>query len=63
VELTVEVIAHRRNAFGPLHHVEQWPRWTGPGEYVTVGAQWQDEYNLVPCGCMSAPKLSYRTGA
>jgi len=63
VELTVEVISHRRNAFGPLHHVEKWPRWTGPAQYVTTGGQWQDEYNLVPCGCLCVPRLSYRTMA
>ena len=61
VELAVEVVSHRRNAFGPLHHVEKWPRWTGPAEYVTSGDEWQDDYNLVPCGCLEPPVISYRT--
>jgi hypothetical protein len=60
VELAVEVISHRRNAFGPLHLTQKWPRWTGPGQYVTSGNDWQDAYNLVPCGCMTPPRLSYR---
>ncbi len=56
VELTVEVLSHRRNAFGPLRHVEKWPEWTGPAQFATTGDQWQEEY----CGCLSVPKLSYR---
>jgi len=60
-ELCVEVISHRRNAFGPLHHVEKWPRWTGPGEYEPPAEQWREDYNLVPCGCLRPPRLSYRS--
>ncbi len=60
VELAVEVIGHRRNAFGPLHTVEPRPRWVGPGEFVTSGDRWQDAYNLLPVGCMKPPRLSVR---
>ncbi len=59
-ELAVEVIAHRRNAFGPLHNRTARPRWVGPGEFVSTGKGWQDAYNLLPAGCMSAPRLSVR---
>jgi hypothetical protein len=61
VELAVEVIGHRRNAFGPLHHVQARPRWVGPSEFLTTGELWQDAYNLLPAGCMTPPRLSIRT--
>jgi len=60
VEVAVEVIGHRRNAFGPLHHTEPRPRWVGPAEFVTSGEKWQDAYNLLPVGCMAAPRVSVR---
>ncbi|MFW6457626.1 MAG: glycosyl hydrolase, partial [Planctomycetota bacterium] len=59
VELTVEVVSHRRNAFGPLHNTETWPEWTGAAEFVTSGDQWQDKYNLVPCGCIKPPVIRH----
>ena len=61
--LVIEVFSHRRNSFGPLHIVGQGPRpgWTGRNEFVTEGKNWQDEYNLVPCGLLKTPILSYRT--
>jgi hypothetical protein len=59
-ELRIEVIGHRRNSHGPLHLTEKWPSWTGPGEFVASGKRWQDEYQLVPCGLMAAPKLVVR---
>ncbi|MBS3762020.1 MAG: hypothetical protein KGZ25_01830 [Planctomycetes bacterium] len=61
IGLTIEVVSHRRNAFGPLHNVETWPRWTGPSQFITSGDQWSEDYNLVPCGCFSIPQISYRT--
>lgn len=48
IELALEVISHRRNAFGPLHNTETWPVWTGHGEFTSTGEQWQEEYNLGP---------------
>ena len=59
-ELTVDVVSHRRNAFGPLHHMQKWPRWTGPGEFSPPADKWQDEYNLVPVGCLGPPRPRYR---
>ena len=59
-ELRIEVIGHRRNSHGPLHHAQKWPMWTGPGEFVTEGADWTDAYQLVPCGLMQAPALVTR---
>ncbi len=60
VELAVEVVTHRRNAFGPLHHAEARPQFVGPHSFTTSGEQWQDEYSLVPTGCLAAPRLSIR---
>ncbi len=59
-ELAVEVVSHRRNAFGPLHHAEARPDFVGPHTFVTGDDQWQDAYNLVPAGCLSPPRLSVR---
>lgn len=63
-KLTIEVFAHRRNSFGPLHIVGEGPRpgWTGRGEFVTEGDQWQDAYNLVPCGLLKTAIISCRSG-
>lgn len=58
--IEVDVISSRRNVFGPLHLVDPDPRWTGPGEYVTAGSQWRDDYHLKPAGLMQAPVVEYR---
>jgi len=60
VELAIEVIGHRRNSHGPLHYFEKWPQWTGPGRFIAQGKEWQDEYQLVPCGLMAPPRLIVR---
>jgi len=63
IELGVEVVAHRRNTFGPLHLKDPKPRFVGPDQFISTGDEWQDAYHLVPCGLLSAPRLSYRTEA
>ncbi len=63
VELGIQVIGHRRNSHGPLHHAEKWPSWTGPDQFVTQGEDWREEYNLVPCGLMAEPRIIRRTPA
>ena len=60
-ELRIEVVSHRRNSHGPLHLSERWPVGTGPTSFTTSGAGWIDEYQLVPCGLMSAPALIVRS--
>jgi hypothetical protein len=62
VDLAIEVFAHRRNSFGPLHLKGrgEYPGWTGSYEFVTSGQHWQDEYRLVACGLLKAPVLSYK---
>ncbi len=58
--LGVQVIGHRRNSHGPFHTTQKWPMWTGPGEYVSEGDRWQEAYQLVPCGLMTAPVVEVR---
>jgi hypothetical protein len=60
VEIGIKIIGHRRNSHGPLHHAEKWPVWTGPGQFVSSGAEWTDGYTLVPCGLMEEPRLLRR---
>jgi hypothetical protein len=62
-EIRVEVVGHRRNSHGPLHHAKKWPAWTGPNEFVTTGDKWTDEYQLVPCGLMKPPSIVARRPA
>jgi hypothetical protein len=59
-EIRIEVIGHRRNSHGPLHHAQQWPPWTGPAQFVTTGAEWNEGYTLVPCGLMEPPAVVVR---
>jgi hypothetical protein len=55
--LIIEVLGHRRNSHGPLHYFEKWPLWTGPAQFVSEGAEWTDEYQIVPCGLMKNPEI------
>ncbi|MDP2990798.1 MAG: hypothetical protein Q8O57_09580, partial [Kiritimatiellota bacterium] len=57
VKLGIEILGHRRNSHGPLHHAQKWPVWTGPAEFITTGDNWQEDYQLVPCGLMKPPEL------
>ncbi len=59
-ELAIEVLGHRRNSHGPLHHRDLWPVWTGPDQFVTRGEEWTDGYQLVPCGLMQPAQLIVR---
>ncbi|MDD5707676.1 MAG: hypothetical protein PHR35_17285, partial [Kiritimatiellae bacterium] len=56
-ELRIEVIGHRRNSHGPLHFAEKSPAWTGPGQFISTGEKWTDNYQLVACGLMVPPEL------
>ncbi len=60
VEIRIEVIGHRRNSHGPLHHAALWPAWTGPAEFTTKGELWKDGYSLVPCGLLAQPEIVAR---
>jgi hypothetical protein len=60
VQLTVEVISHRRNSHGPLHLSDKQPLSIGPEHFVTDGKAWTDNYQLVPCGLTEPPRLITR---
>ena len=59
-DIRIQVIGHRRNSHGPLHHAEKWPQWTGPEEFVSSGDEWTDAYQLVPCGLTAPPRILVR---
>ena len=60
-EIGIQIVGHRRNSHGPLHHSEKWPNWTGPAQFVTEGDEWVEGYQLVPCGLMRSPRLVVRS--
>ncbi|MCM8803068.1 MAG: hypothetical protein NC827_07155, partial [Candidatus Omnitrophica bacterium] len=57
LNLIIEILGHRRNSHGPLHYYEKWPVWTGPGQFVSEGKEWTDEYQIVPVGLMKNPEI------
>jgi hypothetical protein len=59
-DIRIQVLGHRRNSHGPLHHAEKWPEWTGSEQFVTSGEEWTDGYQLVPCGLTAAPRILVR---
>ncbi|MCX7005038.1 MAG: glycosyl hydrolase [bacterium] len=60
--LAIEVVSSRCNLLGPLHHLPQYPQWTGPSQFITdeKGANWSDRYQALPYGLLAAPVLSVR---
>ncbi len=48
IDITVEGV--RTNVFGPLHEVAKPAGHCGPGNFVTGGDQWTDDYSLLPSG-------------
>ncbi len=61
IDLGIEVIGCRRNAFGPLHQAPPAPPWVGPFNFITEGDAWQEAYGLYPSGMLAAPVLSIRS--
>ncbi|MFP4379867.1 MAG: glycosyl hydrolase [Candidatus Sumerlaeia bacterium] len=62
IELGLEVLGTRRNAFGPLHwNASREERgWTGPWQFILGGDEVTDAYVLEPHGLLEAPVVSYR---
>ncbi len=48
IDVTVEGV--RTNVFGPLHEVAKPAGHCGPGNFVTGGENWTDNYSLLPSG-------------
>lgn len=49
-EIDVTVVGTRRNVFGPLHQIPKIAPACGPGEFVTQGEKWTDDYSLIDSG-------------
>ena len=47
------VVGTRKNVFGPLHQLPAIAGACGPGNFVTGGAAWTDEYVLIDSGAKS----------
>jgi hypothetical protein len=58
VELTAMLT--RRNSFGPLHQLPLRTGSYGPGNWVTTGKFWSQNYQLYPAGLLEAPVISLR---
>ncbi len=56
-EITLTLFGSRRNCFGPLHQKTETPHAVGPGNFVTEGKDWTDDYALRPCGLLAHPIL------
>ena len=62
LDLSIEVVGHRRNSHGPLHMKRNPKRgWIGPAQFVTTGADWTEEYLLEPVGLLAAPVLRVKS--
>jgi hypothetical protein len=61
--LAVEVVGHRRNALGPLHHRDPELARIGPPSYYPDAADRREAPVLVPVGLTGAPQLVRRRPA
>lgn len=59
VDLALEVLGSRRNAFGPLHTTERYAVGI-PRYFETTGVEWVAAFQTVPYGLMKSPVISYR---
>lgn len=48
--IDVTVVGTRRNVFGPLHQIPKLDGAYGPGNFVTAGKGWTDDYSLLDSG-------------
>ena len=48
--IDIVVVGTRRNVFGPLHQTVKTAAACGPGNFVTSGAGWTDNYSLIDSG-------------
>jgi hypothetical protein len=58
-KLHLEIILTRRNTFGPLHQLPLKAGAYGPGNFITGGANWSDNYMLYPAGLLQAPEIIF----
>ncbi|MBR6771958.1 MAG: hypothetical protein IKM29_01055 [Clostridia bacterium] len=48
--IDVTIVGTRRNVFGPLHQLPAIVGAYGPGNFVTSGSEWTDNYSLISSG-------------
>ncbi|HEY3780357.1 MAG TPA: hypothetical protein VGL56_04680 [Fimbriimonadaceae bacterium] len=53
--LDITAYGSRINAFGQLHNIDPNLTWFGPGSWRSSGSEYAYEYQLKPCGILSAP--------
>ena len=53
----IEVVLTRRNTFGPLHVVPVLVSGYSPATYTTDGADYSDNYMLIPQGLLGVPQI------
>lgn len=58
--LDLHVYLTRRNSFGPLHQIPLHTFNYGPGNFITEGEHWTDNYQLITSGLLSAPVVEWR---
>jgi len=49
-DIDVTIVGTRRNVFGPLHESVKIASSYGPGNFVTTGDRWTDDYSLIDSG-------------
>lgn len=49
-DIKVTVVGTRRNVFGPLHQIPKIAESYGPGNFISEGEYWTDEYSLISSG-------------
>ncbi len=55
--VSIKYVLTRRNTFGPLHACPaRWPNY-GPGNFVTGGDNWTNDYVFVPAGMTAVPNV------
>ena len=54
-KLVLETVLTRRNTFGPLHQIPLKTAAYGPGNWITEGKSFSDNYMLYPAGLLKAP--------
>lgn len=58
-EIDIELVLTRRNTFGPLHQQNLYEYAYGPGNFITEGKDYSEEYRLYPMGLTKPPMLEY----
>lgn len=53
----MEVVLTARNTFGPLHQIPKKSMSYGPGNFMTEGEEWSDDYQLYEQGLLESPGI------